>query len=138
MKSRRLQKFILSFGIILSLCASSLAACLCSHHAPTKTEDHVPSCHKKEKSDDAESETENKVSSVSENCNCLVKIFQPFVVGKSENVKIQKVLAILPIQIKTENYKFISENETAKVYFEYHFYNSNYLKNLISPRAPPV
>ena len=138
MKKRRLQKFILSFGIVLSLFSSSFAACICSHHAPVKAENHAPSCHKTQESDAAETETENKFSSVSENCNCLVKISQPFVVGKSENVKAEKFLAVLPAQVKAENYKLISENETAKIHLEFYFYNSNYLKNLISPRAPPL
>lgn len=142
MKVRRLQKFVLSFGIILSLFVSAFAACACSHHVSAKAEDHAPSCHQtsheNEQSKVDETETENRFPAVSENCNCFVKTSQPFVIGKSENVKIQKVSAVLPVQIKTENYKLISKTETAKVHFEYHFYNSNYLKKLTPPRAPPV
>lgn len=142
MKERRLQKFVLSFGIMLSLFVSAFAVCACSHHVSAKAEDHAPSCHQNshenEQSNVDETETESKFSAVSENCNCFVNNFQPFVIGKSENVKIQKVPAVLPVQINNENYKLISGTETAKVHFEYHFYNSNYLKKLTPPRAPPV
>ena len=142
MSFRRLQKFVLSFGIILSLLTSALAACACSHHVSAKTDNHAPSCHQtsheSEKSEVSKNQTENKIPAVSENCSCFVKVVQPFVIGKSENVKTQKILAVLPFQIKTESYKSVVENETAKVHFEYYFYNSNYLEKLTSPRGPPV
>lgn len=142
MKSRRLQKFILSFGIILSLFASSLAACVCSHHAIAKAKDHAPSCHqtshKTEQTQAENSEKKNNFPVIEESCNCFVKVSQPFIVGKSENVKAQKTPAILPDQTKVETFELTSKNETAKIHFEYHFYNSNYLKKLTPPRAPPV
>lgn len=142
MKSRRLQKFILSFGIILSLAASSLAACVCSHHAIAKAEDHAPSCHQTshqtEQTQAENSETKNAFPVIGESCNCFVKISQPFIVGKSENIKAQKTLAILPDRIKVETFELNSKNETAKIHFEYHFYNSNYLRRLTPSRAPPV
>ena len=142
MKSRRLQKFILSFGIILSLAASSLAACVCSHHAIAKAQEHAPSCHqtshKTEQTQAENSETENHFPEIGESCNCFAKVSQPFIVGKSENVKTQKTLAILSVQTKAETLESVSKNESAKIHFEYHFYNSNYLKKLTPPRAPPV
>lgn len=143
MKSRRPQKFILSVGIIFSLFASSLAACVCSHHAlAAKADDHAPSCHqtshKSEETITENSETKNNFPAIGENCNCFVKISQPFIVGKSENVKTQKVSAILPVQIKVETFELTSKNESAKIHFEYHFYNSNYLRRLTPPRAPPI
>lgn len=142
MKFRRLRKFILSFGVILSLAASSLAACVCSHHTPIKAEDHVPSCHqtapKNHQTETIENDSKNRFPVIEESCNCFVKISQPFIIGKSENVKVQKTLAILPAQIKVEIFELTSKKETPKVHFEYHFYNSNYLKKLTPPRAPPV
>lgn len=142
MKSRRLQKFILSFGIILSLAASSLAACVCSHHAIAKAQEHKPSCHqtspKTEQTQAENSETKNAFPELGESCNCFAKVSQPFIVGKSENVKTQKSLAILPVQTKVEALESISKNQSAKIHFEYHFYNSNYLRKLTPPRAPPV
>lgn len=142
MKFRQLRKFILSFGLILSLAASSLAACACSHHAPVKTENHAPSCHqtapKNHQTETVESDSKNKFPVVEESCNCFVKISQPFIVGKSENVKAKKTAAILPVEIKAENCEPLSENAAAEIHFEYHFYNSNYLKKLTPARAPPV
>ena len=142
MKERRLQKFILSFGIILSLLTSALAACACSHHASGGAKEHAESCHQANQkiveTEISESDTQNSLPAVSENCICLAKTFQPFVAGKSENIKTQKTLAILPIQIKAENSQSVLENEPAKVHFTHHFYNSNYLEKLTSPRAPPV
>jgi hypothetical protein len=142
MKFRQLQKFILNFGMILSLAASSLAACLCSHHAVAKAKDHTPSCHqtapKNDQTETVENDSKNQFPVVGESCNCFVKISQPFIVGKSENVKAQKTLAILPGQIRAGTFELTSKNETPKMHFEYHFYNSNYLKELTPPRAPPV
>lgn len=142
MKNRRLQKFILSLGIILSLVTSTLAACACSHHAAGEAQEHTASCHQEnhqtEETEISAAEHEKEISAVSENCICVVKTFQPFVVGKSENVKTHKTLAVLPVQIKAERRQPILENETAKVHFAFHFYNSNYLEKLTSPRAPPV
>jgi hypothetical protein len=142
MKFRQLQKFILSFGMILSLAASSLAACVCSHHAVAKAKDHTPSCHqttpKNHQTETVENDSKSIFPVIEESCNCFVKISQPFIVGKSENVKGQKTLAILPAQIRAETFELTSKNEPPKIYFEYHFYNSNYLEKLIPPRAPPV
>lgn len=142
MKSRRLQKFILSFGIILSLAASSLAACVCSHHAIAKAQEHATSCHqishKTEQNQAENAETKSNFPEIGESCNCFAKVSQPFIVGKSENVKTQKTLAILPVQTKAETLELVSKNDSAKIHFEYHFYNSNYLRKLTPPRAPPV
>lgn len=141
MKFRRLQKFILSFGVILSLAASSLAACACSHHAAVKAENHAPSCHQiAQKNLHAETtgnDSKNKFPVIEESCNCFVKISQPFIVGKSENVKAKKTPAIPPVEIKAEIRETISENAAAEIHFEYHFYNSDYLKTHTPPRAPP-
>lgn len=141
MKFRRLQKFILSFGVILSLAASSLAACACSHHAAVKAENHAPSCHqtshKTGQTQTENSETKNNFPEIGESCNCFVKISQPFIIGKSENVKAKKNPAIPPVEIKAETRETLPENAAAEIHFEYHFYNSNYLKTLTPPRAPP-
>ncbi len=137
-----MQKFVLSFGIVLSLLTSALAACACSHHVAAVNENHAPSCHQvsheTEQAEVSETKTANKFPVVSENCNCFVKNVQPSIVGKSENVKTQECPAILPTQIKAENYRSATETDSANVHFEYHFYNSNYLEKLTSPRAPPV
>ena len=142
MKLQKLQKFILSFGVILSLAASSLASCACSHHAAVKAENHAPSCHqtapKNLQAETVESDSKNKFPLIEESCNCFVKISQPFIVGKTENVKANKTLAVLPDQIKVETFELTSKNEPSKIHFQYHFYNSNYLKKLTPPRAPPV
>ena len=140
MKNLRLGKIILSFGVILSLFAASLAACACSHHAPAQVENHAPSCHQtptNSQSKAAETAEKNKFPTAEENCNCFAKVSQPFIVGKSENVKLQKTLAVSPVETKAENHKLIPADETAKIHFEYYFYNSNYLKKLTPPRAPP-
>ena len=142
MKVRRLQKFVFSFGIILSLFSASFAACVCSHHATPKADEHASSCHQNsaqtENSKIAGYDAKSGFPGIEENCSCFTKISQPFTIGKSENVKAQKTLAILPVQIKVDTFESTSKNETAKIHFEYYFYNSNYLKRLTPPRAPPV
>ena len=77
-------------------------------------------------------------SKVDEVCGCVYGTSQPFVVGKSENVKDQDVLAALPeFPAAKVEIKFV-EISFEKIYFTARFYNSNYLKRLSPSRAPPV
>ncbi len=141
MKNQQIKRIAFCLSIFLSLFASSIAACTCGHHQ-VKAENHAPSCHQ------TTTETENQQTlnsaqarlseKIDVNCDCFVKTFQPFVVGKSKNIKAQKNLAVLPLLIKPERFDVTSEVSSAKFHFEYYFYNSNYLKKLTPPRAPPV
>ena len=141
MKNRRLKQFILSLSIVLSLFASSVsAACACSHHGQMSAENHVASCHQMTMN---EPETEqvsgsDEMPHVDIGCHCFIKTAQPFVVGKSETVKSQKNLAVLPLVSKTEKTSVVAKIAPIKSHFERHFYNSNYLRKLLPARAPPI
>ena len=142
MKNLRLKQFGLSLVIVLSLCASSLAACACSHHLNNQAELHTASCH--QMADEVEHSTaspENspeQVARISDGCSCFVKTLQPVVVSKTENIKPQKNSAILPSLPKPEKIETALEIPPVISAFTLHFYNSNYLRKLTPARAPPV
>ncbi len=141
MKNQRLQQFILSLSVVLSLFASSVSAAhYCSHHGQTGAENHAASCHQMTMNDAeyVEVSASDEAVSVDVGCHCFVKISPPFVVGKSETVKIQKNLAVLPLVVKTEKTVVVALIAPVKSHFGRHFYNSNYLLKLLPARAPPV
>lgn len=141
MKSHRLKKFGISFFIVLSLFASSAAACVCSHHQ-AKPKMSVPSCHQASHENEevqiSESDEAKLSANIDEACSCFVKNASPFVLNKSENIKTQKNPSALPLLPNAEISVGISANPSVKFDYSYHFYNSNYLKKLTPPRAPPV
>ena len=141
MKNRQLKQFwIVSFAVF-ALLLSSIAACACFHHqhqTSAETFFSTADCHHSAEMSEMESSDEGSVSKIDDSCNCVYGTSQPFVAGKSENVKDQKVFAFLPEfpAIKVER-KFV-EISFEKTEFTAHFYNSNYLKTLTHARAPPV
>ena len=138
MKSRRLKKFGISFFIILSLFASSSAACFCSHHQ-TKTKNPAPSCHQAfHETEEIQFLETNHSANIDEACNCFVKNISPFAFSKSESVKTQKSPAALPLLPDAKSSVEISIIPVVTYDYFYHFYNSNYLKRLTPSRAPPV
>ncbi len=141
MKNRRLKQFGISLTVILSLFASVIAACACSHHSAV-AENHAVSCHQMtgEMNDSQQLQSNNaaQIVNVSGNCNCLAKTSQALFVNKFENINIQKILAPQNLTTKAAKSIEIAEIAPAKFHFENHFYNSNYLQRLTPPRAPPV
>lgn len=140
MKSRRLKQIFLSLCVVLSLFASSVAACACSHHL-LEAEVHAVSCHQMSEAEDSQAEQSKDVSqfeTVAERCNCFAKTSQPSVVNKAKNLKLQNHSLILPSLPKVERYEAIVEIVSVKASLTTRFYNSNYLDKLKPARAPPV
>jgi len=132
---KKSKQITVGFLIVLSLLVSSIAACVCSHHAE-KVETKVSSCH-----DHAEAKQETaspeKVSQFDSNdeCNCIQPA--PRIFAKSETIKFEKQAAVLPlspVEIKAVS-QIVSDSG---VYFEKPFYLSDSFYNLKSPRAPPA
>lgn len=141
MKNQRLQQFVFSLSVVLSLLVSSVSAAhFCLHHGQRSAENHAASCHQMTMNDaeNAQVSASDEAACVDVGCHCFVKTSQPFVVGKSETVKTQKNLAVLPLVVKTEKAVAVAPIAPIKSHFERHFYNSNYLRKLLPARAPPV
>ncbi len=138
-RNRRLKQFGMSLVIVMSLFASTFAACACRR---ADMEDHTFSCHQMtgamEESPNLSTDEAKKFTNISENCNCFAKISQPFVVNKSADFKSQKHPAILFSMPKVENTNLILTIVSVKTSFANRFYNSNYLRKLTPARAPPV
>lgn len=139
MKITKTAQFSISLLMFIALfVSSSSAACLCSHHQK-KTETH--SCH--QTSNEAQtkqiskSNTDELYEKIEAFCGCFKNSLPP-VQNKSENNKTQKKAAPLFNKIEPEIGFDISERVSTKFDYCYHFYDSNYLKKLTSPRAPPV
>jgi hypothetical protein len=140
MKSLRLKQFAISLLAVLSLFASSVSACACSHHQG-KPQTETSSCHEHAAQTTA---GQNHVGSWSETvkttisetvCVCLQP--SPKVSAKSENLKVEKhraaILIVKPIQIA-----FIVQTVSAKIDFSKPSYLSDSFYNLSPGRAPPV
>jgi hypothetical protein len=139
MRTSKTAKFGISLLMLIALFVSSVsAACLCSHHQ-TKAETH--SCHQTAHEDQtkqvSKSSAENLFEKIEAFCSCL-KNAPPFVLNKSENNKTEKNAALVFNKIEAELSFDVSEQALTKFEYSYHFYNSNYLKKLTPPRAPPV
>lgn len=121
--------------IVLSLLVSSVAACVCSHHAE-KIETEVSSCHGNSETVQETTSVE-KVSELDSNDECFCIQPAPRIFSKSETLKIEKPAAILPVShIEIQTISTIVSD--ASIYFEKPFYLSDSFYNLKSPRAPPA
>jgi hypothetical protein len=131
---KKTKRIAVGFLIVLSLFVSSVAACVCSHHAE-KVETEVSSCH--EHSEAAqETASPEKVSELDSNDDCHCIQPAPRVFSKSETIKFEKQTTIL--LLSQVEIKAISQIVSgASIYFEKTFYLSDSFYNLKSPRAPP-
>jgi hypothetical protein len=124
------------FLIILSFFVSSVAACVCSHHAE-KVESESPSCHEHSEPKPSAGESENP-ERLDANDECLCVQSAPRAFSKSETLKIEKQAAISPSPAALEIKALSIVSALEKVYFEKPFDLSDSCCNLKSPRAPPV
>jgi len=132
-KIQKSKQIAVGFLIILSLFVSSVAACVCSHHAE-KVETQTASCHQHSETKTASVENVSQINS-SQECNCIEPA--PRVFAKSETLKIEKQTAALPFS--SAEFKTVSTVLPAKeVFFEKPFYLSDSFYNIKSPRAPPA
>ena len=139
MESAKLKQYILSILAGLSLFASSVSACACSHHQE-KSETEISSCHEhstetKAAKNHAEEFSETIQTVVSES-ECVCFQIAPKIVAKSENIKVEKQVAAIPA-IKPIEIIFVRQNISAQIDFAKPPYLSDSFYNLSPGRAPP-
>lgn len=140
MKSVKLKQFAVSLLAILSLFASSVSACACSHHQE-KPEVSPASCHghpaeTKTGQNHGGKSSESIITTVSEpGCFCLQPA--PKVVAKSENIKVKKHVAAFPF-VKPIEIAFVRQVVSVKIDFSKRLYLSDSFYNLSPGRAPPA
>ena len=122
------------FLIILSLFVSSVAACVCSHHAE-KVEAEVSSCH--EHSEPAPAAPTGQVRQIDSNDDCGCIRPAPRVFSKSETIKIEKQAAVLTFSLAGTK-AVLTAVSVENFFFEKPFYLSDSFYNSKSPRAPPA
>ncbi len=153
MKNQRLKQMTFSLCIVLSLFASSIAACVCRDSAMTENHCVPPHSHESKaenhshEADDshheAAQETPHETVSTSnfsvdvsfEECCCASSA--PRVFAKSETVKIEKQTADYQPNAPPEIKVFVSAENVETIDFAKPFYLSDSFYNLKSPRAPP-
>lgn len=143
MNNQRLKKFAASLAIILSLVASSLAACSCSHHDEKTAETISPSCHE-HSHDEAQAEHQRRDGDsfetiqtlISQNDCCCVQS-APKVYAKSDTVKIEKQTLAGASSTPPIETVFVSQIVAVKIEFHAPFHLTDSFYNIKSPRAPP-
>lgn len=139
MNSLKIKQFALGFCVVLSLFASSFAACACAHHQE-KVETNNASCHQDSMNEHSGEMPMSPIDSAAfeptDNCVCVQTAPRQF--AKSEIVKIEKQAATIapPVSISTQPIAIISTVEV--VHFTKPFYLSDSFYNIKSPRAPPI
>lgn len=136
MKRATVKQFTVCILIILSLFASSAAACVCSHHEK-KTQAEVPSCHKHSKQKKAEQISEPSFETVNSEIECTCFQFVSKISAKSSNVKFEKQTAAASVKTKLK-ITFVSRTIPATNAFSKPLYLSDSFYNLAPGRAPPV
>jgi hypothetical protein len=136
MKRAGLKQFVVCILTILSLFASSVAACACSHHKE-KIEASVSSCHKHSEHKKTEPIGDPSFESVNAEIECTCLWFASNSFTKSSNVKFEKhaaaASALPPVKID-----FLSRAAAPKISFSKPLYLSDSFYNLVPARAPPV
>lgn len=153
MKESKLKQFAISLLVVLSLFASSVSACACSHDSiQSAAGEHCqpPSQHLHEAKDDAphshgeaaehhhadSAETKNVSPVLSEKECCCIKP-APKVFAKSETVKTEKQFAKISSSASVEINVIVQINSVRTTEFIRPFYLSDSFYNLSPGRAPP-
>ena len=101
----RIQQLVIGTLAVLSLSVSSVAACMCSHHEPSK-QTETRSCHGPAKTHHDKATDQPKHSSFGENCNCVPRSANLSV--KSEGFKLKKHVAAIAETARTARPEFYS------------------------------
>ncbi len=136
MNSSKLKQFALGLCVVLSLFASSVAACGCSHHRENAKAD-APSCHQDSAHQEMPMSPLNSAAFEQTDC-CVCVQAAPRAYAKSEIVKIEKqaIAAIAPrVSVSTQTIAVVPTIES--VYFPKPLYLSDPFYKIKSPRAPP-
>jgi hypothetical protein len=138
-KIRAIKQFILILCCVLSLFASSVSACTCSHHHE-KPKIEAETCHghsedtKVKPNQDTNSSETIQTTIYEGECFCIQPA--PKLIAKSEKVKIEKqqtaVLPNLSVQLT-----FAVQKNPVKSDFSKPFYLTDSFYNLKPGRAPP-
>ncbi len=139
MRSAKIQQFVGSLIAVLSLFASSISACACSHHQP-KTENNPPSCHEhsaETKAEQSQETSTEKFQPVVSESGCICLQLAPKAVAKAENIKVEKNLTSVSLETPIE-INFVASNAAAKFDFSKPPYLSDSFYNLSPGRAPPI
>lgn len=133
---RTIKQFILILCCTLSLFASSVAACACSHHLE-KTEIEAQSCHEHSENTEVKRGSSETIQTTISEGECFCVQPAPKLIAKSEKVKIEKqqiaILTYLPLQST-----FAVRANPVKTDFVKPFYLTDSFYNLTPGRAPPV
>lgn len=87
MLSKRAKQMIISLAAGLSLFATAVSACACSHHQP-QLETEPPSCHSSSHGEPTATAAEPAIpESFGTGCNCFVNLPSRAITAKSENKK---------------------------------------------------
>lgn len=147
MKLIDFKQLTLSLLAILSLFASTVSACSCSHHqgkAEIQIDFSASSCHehhptKSETDDEAAAENFENASFSSESCVCYQTA--PKVFAKAETIKVEKnssIAAVTSALWKQNENVLIAIFIAPKIDFIKPFYLSDCFYNLSFGRAPPI
>ena len=136
MKRAKVKQFIVCILTMLSLSASSVAACACSHHGKKK-EAEAPSCHKHAEQKSAEQKEDPSFESVNSEIECTCFANASSIFTKSSNIKFEKLFLAALAKTNVE-IEFVSQTALATHAFSKPLYLSDSFYNLAPGRAPPV
>lgn len=133
---RTIKQFILILCCTLSLFASPVAACACSHHLE-KSEAEAPSCHGHSENTEVKHESAETIQTTISEGECFCIQPAPKLIAKSEKVRIEKQqTAALPYLLS--KIKFAVRANPFKTDFVKPFFLTDSFYNLTPGRAPPV
>ena len=141
MKSVKSKRFAISLLVLLSIFASSVSACACSHHRE-KPETDSASCHEhsaeaKAGEDNGDGNLPETINSIASEAGCICLQLAPKAVVKSENIKVEKHFAALAA-VKPVEIVFTETIVSVKIDFSKPQYLSDSFYNLSPGRAPPA
>lgn len=140
MKKLKFLQYLTGLLVILSLFASSVIACDCAHHQEKLETKISSSCHD-ESSAHSDNHQNNEKSKDSTNivcesvCVCVASPPQASV--KSEILKIEKQIAVIPVIIKAASFFQLSP-QIVKISFEKSDFLTDSFYSLTPGRAPPT
>lgn len=130
------KQFIVCILVILSLFASSAAACICSHHEE-KVDTSVSSCHQHSEHNRTEQKHNSSAESVNSEIECCCFEVVSKINAKPGTIKFEKLVraasGLEPVKIA-----LVSRIAAPKISFSKPLYLSDSFYNLAPGRAPPV
>lgn len=139
LKKAKILQSVAGLLVMLSLFASSIVACACTHHGETVVKKTTAACHSDYSVHGGEhqiSESYTDISALACEAICICAPAQQQVSAKSEITKIEKQAAAISVVLKEA--EFVSEQTVAtNHFFERAEYLTDSFYNLKPGRAPP-